>query len=266
MARTLWRNVATLGFVLSLAACTGRGCTSCAIGAPVADGFPADQTVANAATARITRSGLDFLSTNLPTVVGNADGRHGRTVRHRHSAHRSGQHPSRELLGHLPNRSRSQRLSERTRIRRRRRRSVMPTLAFPMLGTHMMNLHLDAVTPNAVQVSGTVPLQLEDTPVTGNVNGCLLDFGLTLHIGYGTRGRQLVAANATPTVSPYDLPVTVTIPARLGNADSTPGLHEDRRHERDDRPIGNQVGSSSSLHRLRLVRDCLQHPHRQQLL
>ncbi len=210
MSRTLWRNAATLGFVLMVASCSGGGCSSC--GTPIPGGFPSESTVPNAATARVTRSGLDFLSTNLPTLAGTALGAKNGTYAIDIPHLDPGNSQVADLFvckisldpnicpnGPMPN--------------------TMPpqchaAVGVPTLGTnpvHTMKLHLDAVTPNALLISGTIPLQLDDTPVTGNISGCLLNFGLTAHIGYGTPVGS-GCKNQYPTVTPYDLPIKVTIP------------------------------------------------------
>jgi hypothetical protein len=207
MARKLWRTVASLGFIVSVAACSGGGCGGC--GTPIPGGFPSEQTVPNGATVRITRSGLDFMSTNIPTIAGNAlgakNGTYGVDIPHIDPGNQQiadllvcQMHLDPNVCPSGPNPT-----SDPPQCH--------ASVGVPTLGTHKMVLHLDAVTPNALQLSGTVPLQIDDTPVTGNINGCLLNFGLTLHIGYGTPVGS-GCNNGTPTVSPYDLPISVTIP------------------------------------------------------
>ena len=207
MGRKLWRSVASLGFVLSVAACSGGGCGGC--GASLPGGFPSASTIPNAATARVTRSGLDFISTNLPAIAGKdlgaMNGEYGVDIPHID--------PGNQQIADLLVCKIS--LDPNVCPSGPNPTSMPPqchaSVGVPTLGTHTMNLHLDAVTPNAVTVSGTVPIQVDDTPVTGNISGCLLGFGLTLHIGYGTP-IDGGCKDGTPTVGPYDLPIVVTIP------------------------------------------------------
>ncbi|CAN5781079.1 hypothetical protein BH09MYX1_BH09MYX1_19200 [soil metagenome] len=73
MLRSLWKRLVTMLFVLVVAACTGGGCSSgCASCGtqPLAGGFPKADTIPNAASVRVSRSGLDFLGTNLGAVAG----------------------------------------------------------------------------------------------------------------------------------------------------------------------------------------------------
>lgn len=210
MSRKLWRNVASLGFVLMVASCSGSGCSSCG-GTPIPGGFPAENTVPNAATARVTRSGLDFLSTNLPSLAGSALGsgvKNGAYTIDFGNIHPAPTQVASLLVckidldanicpnGSMPNTTPPQ---------------CEAKVGVPNLGTHKMNLHIDAVTPNALKVSGTIPIQLDDTEVSANLNGCTLNGGLTLHVGYGTPVGS-GCNNKYPTVSPYDLPLSITIP------------------------------------------------------
>ncbi len=209
MSRTLWRNVATLGFVLTVAACSGGGCGSC--GAPIPGGFPAENTVPNSATARVTRSGLDFLGTNLPTLAGTALGSGVKNGAYAVDFGNIDPAPTQiaSLLvchidldanicpnGSMPNTTPPQ---------------CEAKVGVPNLGTHKMNLHIDAVTANALKVSGTVPLQLDDTEITAALTGCTLNGGITMHVGYGTPVGS-GCNNKFPTVTPYDLPISITIP------------------------------------------------------
>jgi hypothetical protein len=49
--------------------CSGGGCSSCSGSTPIPGGFPLDQRITNAGGARVTRSGLDFLQTNIPALA-----------------------------------------------------------------------------------------------------------------------------------------------------------------------------------------------------
>jgi len=58
-----------VGFLAAANACGGGGCGGCAGSSVIPGGFPKDKRVENAAGVRVTRAGLDFLQTNLPTVI-----------------------------------------------------------------------------------------------------------------------------------------------------------------------------------------------------
>ncbi|MBI2388272.1 MAG: hypothetical protein HYV09_01535 [Deltaproteobacteria bacterium] len=59
-----------IGFLAAANACGGGGCgSSCGGSSVIPGGFAKDKRVENAAGVRVTRSGLDFLQTNLPTVI-----------------------------------------------------------------------------------------------------------------------------------------------------------------------------------------------------
>ncbi len=72
MLRSIWRQLAAVLFVTLIVACSGggcsSGCSSCGT-KPLPGGFPKADTITNAASVRVTRSGLDFLGTNIGTVA-----------------------------------------------------------------------------------------------------------------------------------------------------------------------------------------------------
>src|SRR5215831_14473324 len=71
MLRVL-RHLSVVLFILFVASCSGGGCSSGCSGCgstPLAGGFKKENTIANAASVRVTRSGLDFLAQNLPSIA-----------------------------------------------------------------------------------------------------------------------------------------------------------------------------------------------------
>src|SRR5579883_630590 len=66
--------------LIVVASCSGAGgcsgCAGCGM-TPLAAGFPQASVIPNAASVRVTRPGLDFISANLGTVAGNALGTMG---------------------------------------------------------------------------------------------------------------------------------------------------------------------------------------------
>src|SRR5215471_6311577 len=68
----LLRHLSVVLFVLFVASCSGGGCSSGCSGCgttPLPGGFKKANTIANAASVRVTRSGLDFLAKNIPSIA-----------------------------------------------------------------------------------------------------------------------------------------------------------------------------------------------------
>ncbi len=78
-ARRIRQGIA-IGAVLMAAGCAGGGCSSCTTFTPLPNGFPSDKRVENAGSARITRSGLDFLGQNLGKLASGILGSSGGVV------------------------------------------------------------------------------------------------------------------------------------------------------------------------------------------
>src|SRR5436305_1593226 len=73
LSREWIRRLGVIGFVMFVLACSGGGCTSGCAGCgvtPLPGGFPKASTITNAGSVRLTRSGLDFLQTNLGAIAG----------------------------------------------------------------------------------------------------------------------------------------------------------------------------------------------------
>ena len=72
-SRLIWsRHWLAVIALFVIASCSGGGCSSGCAGCgvtPLPEGFPAANTVPNAAQARVTRPGLDFLQANIGTLA-----------------------------------------------------------------------------------------------------------------------------------------------------------------------------------------------------
>ena len=190
MLRWSFRPAFFVLILIVLASCSGSGgctgCSGCGM-APLPQGFQQTLIIPNAAAVRVTRPGFDFVSANLGMVASKALGQ--------------------TAAGGLV--------------------SFSPPLTFPIpdsptsiLGisvelckppvtadqcvadifVQMANLHIDAITPSSIQVTGTIPVKVDDIPVTTTLGD--MDIG----IGNGT------CNGSTPAVTYANVPVSVQLP------------------------------------------------------
>ncbi len=175
-----------------LAACSGSGCSNgCArSGAtPLPNGFKKENTIENAASARITRSGLDFLAQHLP-----------------HVASRAIQAKNGIITFEIPKREQTKTIllfDYQIHIcPNGPNHGIDPPECVVEINFEGMKLQLDAVTPHAIQISGTIAARLRDLPVSADVLGDL-DVGL----GSGSCGN-----NGLPNFDYKDIPIHVALP------------------------------------------------------
>ena len=156
--------------------CSGRGTT-------LPGGFPQADVVPNAASARLTRPGLDFIANNLGSIASSTLGASGDAAQFA-----------------VPEASTSLSFFG---IQACGSPGAGQCLAQAMLGGAA--LHVDAVAPDSLSVSGTVPVEAADIPVVASG-----PFGLrlTFDIGLGSGGCN----GGTPRVTPTSVPVAVSIP------------------------------------------------------
>lgn len=195
MTRSWVRRVASaVGFV-GLASCSSAGgCGGCAGTRPLAEGFPRDQAVDNAATVRISRQGLDFVAASLPSmVVDLADLQGGKMEFTIPRSTTSGK------IVDLPGEALDVDLNTTICV------EGGPGKCLVEAEIAKAKLQLDAVTPNAVRIKGTIPVVIRDTPTRAET-----DPGpdATIHIGYGNGGCN----GEMPNVTPYAVPLSITIP------------------------------------------------------
>lgn len=142
MLRWSWRPAFVVMILIVLASCSGAGgcsgCSGCGI-TPLADGFPQASVIPNAATVRVTRPGLDFVSANIGSVAGKALGSTGGVI-----------------TFDIPNVSTSISILI-TSITINVCQSPSAGQCVADINVGGAALHLDAVTPNAISISGTVP-------------------------------------------------------------------------------------------------------------
>ncbi len=195
---TKWFYKFTLVAGLSLVACAGglgKGCASEAL----PNGFPLDQTIANAGGLRVTRSGLSFMESIMPKLLAkqlNAkpDGTLDFPIATSTSAPFS-------VLG----------------------MNFTPTICpdgptadkcTAVMDIAKSTTQLDAQSPHTFSLRPTLPLVLQDTPVK-------LDYTLFgaqsiyLHVAYGDNTS---CAREVPSASPHALPLRVRVPFVEGTA------------------------------------------------
>jgi hypothetical protein len=139
--------------------------------------------IPNAGSARVTRPGLDFIAANFGSVASAALGSSGGVVQF--AIPKATQSISFFNIDACDNPSPGQCQAE------------------VYLGNAA--LHVDAVSPDKVALTGTVPVKVDDLPVVANG-----PFGtnLTFQIGIGNGGCQ----NGNPQVTPTPVPVSITLP------------------------------------------------------
>jgi MYXO-CTERM domain-containing protein len=207
----MWQRVLGAGLVLLGASCSGGGCSSGCSGCgtqPIPGGYPKTQAITNAASVRVTRSGLDFLAQNLPKISAQLakaqNGILGIDVPNINPAR--SKIADLGILGDLyidpevcpggpdPN--------------------ANPPKCHAAINLAASSFRLDAVTPNALRVGATIPLKLDDTPISATLSwdppiGGNVNVSATIHVGYGNGGCD---GNGRPQVTAHALPVGVTIP------------------------------------------------------
>jgi hypothetical protein len=191
-------------FFLLVASCSGGGCSgcgSCAGMTPLPGGFPTDRAVENAASVRVSRTGLDFLEKELGPIAAKISGA-----------------PDGKMTFPIPSSNFNQPNAFSFIIDF----DVDGTICVggPDPGTNpprcvaeanigAATFQIDAVTPDAVQISAVLPVQIDDTPVRANI-----DPGpeVTLHVGYGANGTCIGPSLERVSVSPKPLSVKIRIP------------------------------------------------------
>ncbi len=201
-----FRHVFGVVFFLLVASCSGGGCSSgcggCGGTTPLPGGFPKDKTIDNAATIRVSRPGLDFIEKNLPAVVSKVANVPGGKMSFGIPESTFNQPDiidlivtSIDLVGKIcpggPD------------------PKAVPPRCTAEANIGASTFLLDAVTPNAITVRATIPVQVDDTPVNADLNP---GPAVTLHVGYGANGKCVGNSLEKVSVDPKPLPVIITIP------------------------------------------------------
>ncbi len=162
-----FRHLFGVLFFLLIASCSGGGCggcSGCAGMTPLPGGFPVDQAVQNAASVRVSRPGLDFIEKQLGPITANLtkapNGILGFDIPAVDPP--KAQIANLSILGKVyldpnvcpggpdPN--------------------ANPPRCHANVNIGASAFQIDSVTPKAVKLSATIPLELEDTPIEANVN------------------------------------------------------------------------------------------------
>jgi hypothetical protein len=149
---------------------------------PLPAGFPQASVIPNAASVRVTRPGLDFLATNLGGIAGKALGTSGGVVTFA-----------------VPDSTTSFSIIVTINVE-----ICKPPVAagdcVADINIAGAKLHIDAVTPNAISITGTVPVKADNIPVTTSIG--------SMNIGLGNGG----CSGSNPSVTYADVPVSITLP------------------------------------------------------
>ncbi|HSO31995.1 MAG TPA: hypothetical protein VLT33_05750, partial [Labilithrix sp.] len=207
-----FRHVFGVVFFLLVASCSGGGCSSgcggCGGTTPLPGGFPKEKTIENAASVRVSRPGLDFVEKELPAVVTKVANAPGGVLGF-------------DIPNVDPAKTKIANLSifgdlylDANVCPGGPDPKANPPRCHAAVGIGKATFQLDAVTPNALKLRATIPLQLDDTPLQAEVSydPPLLNpvnlGGLTIHLGYGDGG----CSGGVPNVTPHALPIGITIP------------------------------------------------------
>lgn len=201
--RPWFRQLFVVLAVLIVASCSGGGCSSGCAGCgvtPLPGGFPKQATVDNAASIRITRSGMDFIGDNLGDVAGKAlmgmNGVLSFNIPTSTSTTNVGINVTLKICPNGPN------------------PNANPKECIADVNLAGAKLHLDAATyaaannEPALRISGTIPLRVQNLPVNVDTSlGSLGDFG----IGVGKAGNP-ACNGGTPNFDYFDFPIEVLLP------------------------------------------------------
>ncbi len=172
-------------FILS-ASCAGGGggCTGCGAG-PIPGGFPQEAMVPNGGTARVTRSGLDFVATNLGTVASSVLG-------------------ANTLTFPIPTSTQSAVGVSLTICPGGPKPNATPPLCTAEINIAASKLKVDATNPNVVKLTGTIPVVMKKLPLAIGA-----PFNFTVYAGLG---KNATCNNGNPVVPPKDVPILISIP------------------------------------------------------
>ena len=199
MLRSSWRQFFAALLFLLIASCSGggcsSGCSSCGI-APVAGGFDPAKTIANSASVRVTKPGLEFLSANLPSLVTQLLGRGGSGT----PGVITFDVPSSTInttIVFIP-------VTIKICPNGANEKGNPPTCV-AAIDIGAAKLNVAAVTPDSIEVTGTVPVVMRDLPlnipVFSNVN-----------IAMGDPGSLTCNSAAGSDANYGQIPVTITLP------------------------------------------------------
>jgi len=198
MLRLCWRPAFFVLIFIVLASCSGAGgcsgCAGCGI-TPLPAGFPQASVIPNAASVRVTRPGLDFISANIGTVAGDALGTTGGVITFNVPASSSNLTIATALICQSPN----------------------TTQCVADINIGGAKLHVDSIAsangPNmepAIEITGTIPVKIADIPVGVQVFGATL-CTIDVEVGSGACG----SVDYAPVPVTAILPI-IAVPSVIG--------------------------------------------------
>ncbi len=137
----------------TIAACGGGGGCGSGCMQPIAGGYPAGESVDKAAALRVTRSGLDFLGTNAPSLAETFLGTTGGVY--------SVEIPKTSTQVDIPVLGKQ----DLDVCRTGSSTTTNPPRCYVDLKLKDMKLRIDAISPSNIRLKGTVPIRLRDLPM-----------------------------------------------------------------------------------------------------
>ncbi len=194
----LGRALGLLVVLLAASCAGGSGCGGCA--EPIPGGFPRDQAILNAADVRITRPGLDFLATSAPHVASGILNLKNETFNFEVPK----SHIDATVID-LPT-SCCDVIAHVDICPAGANANANPPTCTVDVEVGAAKLHVDAVTPNKIRLSGTLPVRLKDLPMheTTEHGPDLNDFSVGLGAGQCNGG--------TPQFDYKAFPVEIILP------------------------------------------------------
>ena len=194
------RHALVIVVVLLVAACSGGGCSSGCSGCgmtPLTRVINPADIIQNAGSARITRSGLDFIAASAPTLASSILSTVGGEYQYPISVAPTSL--SGITLSFCPGGAST---------------TSNPAMCELDVEIGRASFQVDAINADSIAISGTLPVKLEDLPVQGSYTVSVLGLSktltLTLNVGLGANGS--CNSNGSPNESYANIPFSVTIP------------------------------------------------------
>lgn len=194
--RDLPRQLLVAFLFLLVASCSGGGCSSgCATcgTTPLPGGFPKPQTIANAASVRVTRPGLDFVQENIGTLAEKALG-----------AGAVGGVVSFDIPKSTASGAKICDVATPT-----------PAQCKAEIGIGTSRLRVNAITPNRIKIDGLLPIRIRDLPAS-------FTFGFTARAfvvaGDKTQapGQNLCGQRGSAAMAYKQVPINIELPLVSG--------------------------------------------------
>ncbi len=149
--------------LIVLASCSGAGgcggCSGCGM-TPLPGGFPQASVITNAASVRVTRPGLDFISANLGPIAAKLIGGSSGGL----------------ITFNVPDSTTSFSVIFTINVEICKAPVGMGQCVAD-IDVGNAKLHVDAVTPHAISISGTVPVKVDDIPVATSIGSFDIKLG-----------------------------------------------------------------------------------------